>query len=430
MNTNFPDYKKARVSDLVPYANNARTHSPEQVAQIARSIQEFGFMNPVIVDDEGGVIAGHGRILAAQSLGMTEVPCVEANWLTEDQKKAYVLADNQIATNSGWDLSLLRVEIADLTESGFDIPILGFTDDFLKELAAEPTLGLVDPDECGPLPAIARTKEGDVWVLGKHRIMCGDATSADSVAKLLDGAKPHIMVTDPPYGVDYDPEWRKRAGLQEGGSYGVVANDTRADWSDAWRLFPGNVAYVWHGALHSTTVIESLASAGFLMKSSIVWVKNRPAIGRGHYHWKHEPCIEVQRASPQEGDDAEFAAYATKGGSARWVGGRAQTTVWEIAVCTQHSKGEDAKVSHSTQKPVECMKRPLRNNSTPGDAVYEPFSGSGTTIIACEELGRVCYAMELMPEYVDMAVERWQRFTGKEAIHEDGRRFNDVKATA
>lgn len=425
MKTNFPDYKKVKLSDLTPYINNARTHSPEQVAQIARSIQEFGFMSPVLVDANGGIIAGHGRVMAAQSLGMKDVPCVEVGWLTEEQKKAYVLADNQLAMNAGWDVDLLRVELSSLALKDFDIGVIGFSDDFLKELANEPTLGLVDPDDAGDVPVEVRTVHGDVWTLGAHRLVCGDSTSEPDVSKLLGGAKPSLMVTDPPYGVDYDPEWRRRAGLQDGGSYGVVANDSRADWSDAWKLFPGNVAYVWHGALHASTVSESLAAAGFSLRLLIVWVKNRAAIGRGHYHWKHEPCFESEKVQ-----DAEMLCYSTNGKGASWVGGRAQTTVWEIPVCNQHSKGEDAKVSHGTQKPVECMRRPILNNSRPGDSVYEPFSGSGTTIIACEQSGRHCYAMELMPAYVDMAIARWERFTGKDAVRHDGKRFKDVKATA
>jgi DNA modification methylase len=225
------------------------------------------------------------------------------------------------------------------------------------------------------------------------------------VAKALDGAAPHLMATDPPYGVEYDPGWRNRAGLGTTRRTGRVENDDRADWREAWALFPGGVAYVWHGALHAATVAESLEACGFGIRAQIVWAKDRLVLGRGHYHWQHEPCW-----------------YAVKG-AGHWSGGRKQTTLWRIA-----GRGQDAETAHGTQKPVECMRRPIENNSSPGQAVYEPFCGSGTTVIAAEMSGRACHAVELSPAYVDVAVRRWQDFTGQQAVLEaDGRPFNEVE---
>jgi DNA modification methylase len=234
-------------------------------------------------------------------------------------------------------------------------------------------------------------------VLGRHRIVCGDATEQRVVDAVLAGVRPHLMVTDPPYGVNYDPAWRNRAGISDTQRTGLVENDHRADWREAWALFPGDVAYVWHGALHATTVAESLTACGFEIRAQIVWAKERLVIGRGHYHWQHEPCW-----------------YAVRGGATgHWAGDRKQTTLWNIA-----SGAQDTTTTHSTQKPVECMRRPIENNSSPGQAIYEPFSGSGTTIIAAEMSGRACHAVELSPAYVDVAVLRWQAFTGHLAVLE------------
>ena len=394
------------VSSLIPYARNARTHSDEQVAQIAASIREWGWTMPVLVDEAGGVIAGHGRILAAQKLGIADVPTMVARGWSEAQRRAYVLADNKLALNAGWDSDLLKVELLDLQGVGFDLALTGFDADELAALTIEDTDGLTDPDAVPETPADPVSELGDVWVLGRHRIVCGDCTDPAVVAMVLGDVRPHLMVTDPPYGVEYDPEWRKRAGVNNSARMGAVANDDRADWRDAWALFPGDVAYVWHGALHATTVAESLTACGFDIRAQIIWAKDRLVLGRGHYHWQHEP-----------------AWYAVRG-QGHWSGDRKQTTLWQIA-----GRSEDAETVHGTQKPVECMRRPIENNSSPGHAVYEPFSGSGTTIIAAEMTGRACHAIELSPAYVDVAVKRWQEFTGQQATLEcDGRTFAEIEA--
>ena len=412
--THWPaDHVERRsVESLIPYARNARTHSDEQVAQIAASIKEWGWTTPVLVDETGQIIAGHGRVMAARKLGIEEIPVMVASGWSEAQRRAYVLADNQLAANAGWDMDLLKVELGDLGEAGFDLDLIGFSGDMLAGLLEEQTEGLTDEDAVPDVPAEPVTVLGDVWTLGRHRIICGSSTEADTVTKLLGDVKPHLMVTDPPYGVEYDATWRVTSKVnsagsieKKGGAAGKVANDDRADWREAWALFPGDVAYVWHAGVFSPTVSESLVACDFDLRALIVWAKNRMVIGRGHYHHAHEPCWYAVR----------------KKGTGHWSGDRKQTTLWQIDTPRKSETG------HSTQKPVECMKRPIENNSSPGQAVYEPFSGSGTTIIAGEMTGRHVYAIELNPAYVDVAVKRWQEFTGQEAIHaKSGKTFNEM----
>jgi DNA modification methylase len=391
---------------LIPYAKNARTHSDAQVAQIAASIREFGWTNPVLVDGENGIIAGHGRLLAARKLGMSTVPVIELSGLSEAQKRAYIIADNNMALNAGWDNELLGLELGDLAALGFDLSLTGFDDLEIAALTSLGTSGLTDPDDIPETPERPTTLPGDVWLLGKHRLICGDSTNPADVERVLNGVKPHLLIADPPYGVSYDPSWRERFGDGNDLARGKVLNDDRADWREAWALFPGDVAYVWHGALHAATVAASLEASGFAVRSQIIWDKTRLVIGRGDYHWQHEPAWYAVR----------------KGRKGHWAGDRKQTTVWAIP----HRKSP---TGHGTEKPVECMKRPIENNSSPGQAVYEPFSGSGTTIIAAEMTGRCCHAIELNPAYVDVAVKRWQEFTGQSAkLEGDGRSFAEVAA--
>jgi len=388
------------VATLVPYAKNARTHSDEQIAQIARSIKEFGWTNPVLIKGNG-IIAGHGRWLAAKQLGLEKLPCIELAHLTPTQVRAYIIADNKLALNAGWDLATLQFELAGLKGEGFDLGLVGFGDEELAGLL-DRTAGLTDPDEAPEPPKDPVSRTGDLWVLGRHRLLCGDSTVVTDVGRVLGDIKPLLMVTDPPYGVDYDPDWRNRADRANGKPYGaraigLVKNDTRSDWREAWALFPGDVVYVWHPA--GAKQIEhhaSLEAAGFSVRMQIIWTKSHFPIGRGNYHVQHEPCWYAIR----------------KGSTAHWAGDRKQTTLWQIP------KPAKSETGHSTQKPVECMRRPIENNSSPGQAVYEPFSGSGTTIIAAEMTGRSCLAIEIAPEYVDVAVVRWQVFTGGTAVLE------------
>ena len=380
---------------LIPFVNNARTHSEAQVALIAGSIREFGFNSPVLVDGSNGVIAGHGRIMAARKLGLSTVPVIELGHLSDARKRAYIIADNRLAEQAGWDRQMLALEAGELHSLGIDLQALGFDAGEARDLLrhGKPT---ADEDAVPETPAVAVSRIGDLWCLGRHRLLCGDATDPSAVEQLLAGARPLLMVTDPPYGVNYDPAWRNAAAASATRRTGKVLNDDRADWRAAWALFPGGIAYVWHGALHAATVAESLVAAGFDIRSQIIWAKERLVLSRGDYHWQHEPCWYAVRSK----------------GRGHWTGDRKQTTLWSIA-----SRDQDAETVHGTQKPVECMRRPMLNNSGDGDGVYEPFCGSGTAIIAAESTGRICYALELDPRYVDVAVRRWQDFTGEVAIH-------------
>jgi DNA modification methylase len=409
LNDDWPADKVERwpIDRLIPYARNARTHSNVQVDQIAASIREWGWTNPVLLAEDGTIIAGHGRVLAARKLRIQQIPVMLAAGWSEAQKRAYALADNKSALNAGWDDAMLALEFADITELGFDLGLIGFSDEEIAALGANSGAGLTDPDEVPEAPTEAMSEPGDVWLLGRHRLLCGDSTTADDVAKVLGGVQPHLMVTDPPYGVDYDPAWRTAAGLKHNKQRtGKVANDDRADWREAWALFPGSVAYVWHAGRYASTVQDSLSAVGFEVRSQIIWAKDRFALSRGHYHWQHEPCW-----------------YAVRNGPANWTGDRKQSTLWQIPA------REGPGFEHGTQKPVECMKRPIENNSSLGQAVYEPFCGSGTTIVAAEMTGRACYAIELLGQYVDVAVERWQAFTGDVAhLEADGRTFAAVAA--
>jgi DNA modification methylase len=375
-----------------PYANNPRQND-DAVEAVAESIRRFGFRQPIVVDADGVIVAGHTRFRAAQRLGLATVPVHVATDLTADEIRAYRLADNKTAELASWDTSMLSIELDALRGAGIDWTLLGFDEEELaKLLAPAGTEGLTDPDAVPEKPVDPVTKPGDLWLLGKHRLLCGDSTSATDVARLLDGAVPALMVTDPPYGVEYDPEWRMDAGLTGNTArMGKVMNDDRADWTEAWKLFPGDVAYVYHAGVFASTVQQSLERAGFAIRAQIIWAKDRLALSRGDYHWQHEPCWYAVR----------------EGGKGHRTDDRTQTTLWSIPA------RDDAGHGHGTQKPVECMERPVRNHLA--DTVYEPFAGSGTTVIACERTGRACLAMELDPGYCDVVVRRWEEFTGRKA---------------
>ncbi|MBP9948339.1 MAG: site-specific DNA-methyltransferase [Vicinamibacteria bacterium] len=386
------------VEDLVPYARNARQHSAEQVAQLARSIETFGWTIPVLVAEDGTLIAGHGRLLAAAQLGIAEVPTMVARGWTDEMRRAYTLADNRLAENATWDDALLAEELRDLGLAWDPVGLLGFSEKDLERLIRfGGNAGLGDPEEVPEVEAQAVSLPGDIWILGDHRIACGSSTDPETVTAVLAGEVPHLMVTDPPYGVEYDPKWRAKAGINKNKSkMGEVLNDDRADWREAWALFPGDVAYVWHAGLFAGVVHSSLEAVGFQVRSQIIWAKDRFALSRGDYHWHHEPGWYAVR----------------KGRKAHWNSDRSQHTLWTI------NARDDSGVGHGTQKPIECMKRPIDHNSAPGDGVYEPFAGSGTTIIAGEITGRRVFAIELNPLYVDVAVRRWQTFTGRGAVLE------------
>lgn len=371
---------------------NARLHPEKNLAAIKASLAKYGQRKPIVVQQQGMVVrAGNGTVQAARALGWTEIAAV---MIDEDNATAvgFAIADNRTAELAEWDdqvLSRLLGEMDAATQAA-----LGFDDVDMAALQREVDAPLTE-DEIPPLPLEAKTKSGDLYLLGDHRLLCGDSTNPEDVARLLAGARPFLMVTDPPYGVNYEPEWRNEAGLTSGGSMGKVRNDDRVDWTEAYRLFPGVVAYVWHAGRFTADLVVNLRDAGFDVRSQIIWRKSRFAISRGHYHWQHEPCWYAVR----------------KGESAKWCGDRTQSTIWDI-----DHKGQDQETEHSTQKPIECMARPIRNHGTRLDQVYEPFAGSGTTLIAAEQLGRACFGMELDPRYCDIIVERWEKLTGRTAV--------------
>ena len=397
------------VDRILPYAANARTHPEAQVAQLVESMRAFGFTQPCLVDADGCLVAGHGRLLAAAQLGLTEAPVIRLGHLTEAQVRAYRLADNRIALNSEWDEELLAQELAAISED-YDLASLGFSDaelDALLDFEDAPPAGPQEGEDDAPEPpSVAAAQAGDVWLLGPHRVVCGDSTDKGAVEACLAAEKPHLMVTDPPYGVEYSAGWRSEAMPAKndplrwkdgaGRDVGRVLNDDRADWRESWALFPGDVAYVWHAGNKAHVVADSLESQEFEIRAQVIWAKSNFAISRGHYHPKHEPCWYAVR----------------KGRNGHWQGDRTQTTVWDIP------KPQKSETGHSTQKPVECMRRPIVNNSAPGDAVYDPFLGSGTTLIAAETEGRRCFGLELNPPYVDVIIKRWQDLTGKDAVLE------------
>lgn len=370
------------------------------VRAVARSLERFGQRKPVVARADGTVIAGNHLLAAARELGWSELAVTRVDD-DDATAKAFALADNRTAELGAFDLGDLAAMAADVY--AVDPALLeaaSYTEADLNALLAgvEVPAKLTDPDEVPEPPAEPVTRPGDLWLLGPHRLLCGDATVATDVERLLDGAAPPLMITDPPYGVDYDPDWRNERADKGQLAYaarrvGELKNDDRVDWSEAWALAPSDVAYCWFSDLHSSDARSSLEAVGYEIRCQVIWAKSNFPISRGHYHWRHEPCWYAVR----------------KGATARWIGDHAQTTLWEINL------DKNVEGGHSTQKPVECMARGLRNHS--GD-VYDPFVGSGSTLIAAHSLGRTCYAMDVDPAYVDVVARRYQEHTGTKPILE------------
>ena len=383
------------VSKLIPYAKNSRTHDDAQVAQIAASIKEFGWTNPILVDGDKGVIAGHGRLLAARKLGYDKVPVIELKHMTEAQKRAYVIADNKLALNAGWDNNFLALELQDLKDQDFDLTLLGFDDKELDALLSpEIVEGLTDEDAVPDTPIEPKTKLGDIYILGNHRLMCGDSTSIESVETLTNGLV-DILVTDPPYNVAYEGKTKEALTIQ---------NDSMGD--DQFRQFlrdafvaadavmkQGAVFYIWHADSEGFNFRGACKDAGWKVRQCLIWAKDVMVMGRQDYHWKHEPCL-----------------YGWKEGAGHlWASDRKQTTIIE---CKRPKRND----IHPTMKPVELMEYQILNNTKGQDVVLDLFGGSGSTLIACEKTSRKARLMELDPKYCDVIVKRWEDFTGKKAV--------------
>jgi len=385
-------FEKVNIDRLVPYARNARTHSKEQILQLRASLREFGFVNPVIVDKDLNVIAGHGRILAAKEEGITQVPCVFAEHLTEAQKRAYILADNRLALNAGWDAEMLSVEIADLQAADFDVSLLGFDDAELNQLlgGAEDVKD-DDFDVEGELAKPAITQPGDLWLLGQHRVVCGDSTKAEDFSLLMDGKLANLVVTDPPYNVNYE------------GTAGKIKNDNMADRKfyqfllDAFTLTEKAMAkdasiYVFHADTEGFNFRKAFKDAGFYLSGTCIWKKQSLVLGRSPYQWQHEPILFGWK----------------KAGKHTWYSDRKQSTIWEF---DKPRKNTD----HPTMKPVPLVAYPILNSSMTGCIVLDPFGGSGSSLIACEQTGRICHTLELDEKFCDVIVNRYVEFKGSDA---------------
>ena len=384
------------IESLIPYINNSRKHSDEQVAQIAASIKEFGWTNPILVDGSNGLIAGHGRLLAARKLGMAKVPVIELAHLSENQKKALIIADNKLALNSDWDNNLLMIDLQELDSEDYDLSVLGFDQDELDALLnpIEPTTGLTDEDAVPDVPEEPKTKPGDVYILGNHRLMCGDSCSITDMEKLCNDRKVDMWLTDPPYNVAYEGKTKDALTIQ---------NDSMSD--DGFRQFlrdayvtadtvmkPGAVFYIWHADSEGYNFRGAAFDAGWKVRQCLIWKKSTMVMGRQDYHWKHEPCL-----------------YGWKEGAGHlWATDRKQTTILEFDKPSRNGE-------HPTMKPVALFEYQMLNNTKGGDIVLDSFGGSGTTLLAAEKNGRVAYVMELDPKYCDVIVKRWEDFTGKKA---------------
>lgn len=427
------------MSELLPYARNARTHSDTQVSQLAASIKEFGFNNPVAIDADGMILCGHGRVMAAQKLGLTEVPTVCLSHLSATQKKAYILADNKLALNAGWDNDMLKVELEDLKFSNFDLDLVGFSTEELDEimnLDEEPEVE--DDDYTVAVPQEPKAKLGEIYILGKHRLMCGDSTSIQDVEKLMGGGEyqADLLLTDPPYNVDYEGGTDKKLKIK---------NDNMED--QAFRQFlidvykaadhvmkPGAPFYIWHADSEGANFRGAAKDMGWQIRECLIWVKNSLVLGRQDYQWRHEPCL-----------------YGWKAGAAHYfTDSRAESTVIEDQVNVDKLSKDELKTLckklldpgiettiirekkpsindvHPTMKHVKLFGRLVKNSSKRNDIVLDLFGGSGTTIVACEQLNRRAYLMELDPAYVDVIIDRYQKLTNVEVMRSDGKLWNEL----
>lgn len=410
MNNKQTQYYLADINDLIPYINNARTHDDKQVAQIAASIKEFGFLAPVIISGDNSILCGHGRYYAAQKLGLKKIPCIKEEYLTESQRKAYIIADNKLSLNAGWDEELLRVEIEALQGEDFDVSLTGFDE---KEIAALFDDGGKakedDFDVDAELEKPAFSKAGDIWTLGRHRLVCGDSTNPDTFAALMGGIKASLVITDPPYNVNYE------------GTAGKLKNDNMADTAfyefllSAFKNTEAVMAedasiYVFHADTEGLNFRRAFVDAGFYLSGCCIWKKESLVLGRSPYQWQHEPVLYGWK----------------KKGKHQWYTGRKETTVWEF---DKPKKSGD----HPTMKPIPLLAYPITNSSMSNSVVLDPFGGSGSTLIACEQTDRICYTIELDEKFCDVIVNRYVEQVGSAdgvSVERDGQTLQYVEAVA
>jgi DNA modification methylase len=423
--TTAPQTQIWSIERLVFYTRNPRKNDAA-VDRMCGSIREFGFKIPVLARSDGEVVDGHLRLKAARKLGITEVPVILCDEWSEAQVKAFRLMVNRSVTWAAWDEELLAIELQELNVEDFDLSLTGFDQREIGGLLAIPEEE--EANAAPPLPENPASRLGDLWLCGKHRVLCGSATSAEDVARLLDDRKPKLLVTDPPYGIELDTEWRDRAGLNscgpaeasymkqrtKGHTETTISGDTRADWSEAFELVPSlQIAYVWHASVFTREVLNGLLRIDFLYPQQIIWNKGRTVLTRTHYWYQHEPCWYVRKKN------------------APWFGKAGEnSTVWDSPSPTFIMGGSnEEQYDHPTQKPVDLMRRPILNHTKRGELVYEPFLGSGTTLAAAELTERICCGMELDPKYVDVIVQRWQTLSGNKAkLEGDGRTFEEIAA--
>ncbi|MGN0686985.1 MAG: site-specific DNA-methyltransferase [Oscillospiraceae bacterium] len=391
--SNELNYYLADIEELIPYARNARTHSPAQISQIAASIKEFGFLAPIVIAEDNTILCGHGRFYAAQKLGLKKIPCVRESHLTEAQKRAYIIADNKLSINAGWDDELLAVELSDLQGEGFDLSITGFDEKELADLFSDKSKSDVEDDNydlSAALEKAAFVQRGDVWTVGRHRLMCGDATSADDVSALMSGKRANLFLTDPPYGVSF----KSSSGL-------TIQNDSiknedfynflkSAFSAAADNLEKGAAAYIFHADTEGLNFRRAFVDTGFHLAGCCIWVKDSLVLGRSDYQWQHEPIL-----------------YGfLQNGKHSWYSDRKQTTIWNFAKPKKNA-------NHPTSKPLDLLSYPIQNSSQENAIVLDTFGGSGSTLMACELTNRICYTMELDEKYASVILRRYVEDTGR-----------------
>jgi DNA modification methylase len=392
------------IERLIPYARNARLHSEAQVAQIAASIAEFGFNNPVLAGADGGIIAGHARVLAARKLGHTQIPVIVLGHLTENQKRAFVLADNKLALNAGWDFEMLRVELEALAAQNFELRLTGFDELELAEVMAQETSkGPLDPDAVPELESEPVSRTGDLWTLGRHRVLCGDGTRSEELAKVLDGKSCDLVFTDPPYNVDYSGKGPDKMKLAND-NLGLEFKTFLRSACDALLAVAKGPVYICMSSSELATLQSAFGDAGGHWSTWIIWTKNTFTLGHSDYQRQYEPILYGWR----------------EGTKHYWCGDRDQSDVWLVDKPVRNDL-------HPTMKPVDLVARAIRNSSRPGNVVLDPFGGAGSTLISCDNLERKARLIEIDPRYVDVSVRRWQRYTGSKALLEsDGRSFDEI----